>query len=185
MIVALAAISNVRHRVEPTLSIDTIVTPRCERLYSTAIPRTFASGTAARDLATETIGLGFTFGAPCFDGLTATVFATWRFGVNAVPSFRIVYMPTRAVRRADRRSALASAQRCGARLRSGMDDPAVPHRDRAARREPAERRHHARPCKRSAVVRVGTSRCGFRLRGAWHDAARQSGRYDSTTSAAQ
>ncbi|WP_063800622.1 hypothetical protein [Burkholderia cepacia] len=96
MIVALVAISNVRHRVEPTLSIDTIVTPRCERLYSTAIPRTFASGTAAGDLETETIGLGFTFGAPCFDGLTATVFATWRFGVNAVPSFRIVSMLTRA-----------------------------------------------------------------------------------------
>ncbi|WP_230953577.1 hypothetical protein [Burkholderia cepacia] len=185
MIVELAAISIVRHRIERTLSIDTIVTPRCERLYSTAIPCTFASGTTARDLATETIGLGFTFGAPCFGGLTATVFATWRFGVNAVPSFRIVSMPTRAVRRAGRRSALASAQRCGARFRSGMDDPAVPDRDRAARREPAERRHHVRPCKRSAVVRVGTSRCGFRLRGAWHDAARQSGRDGSTTSAAQ
>ncbi len=96
MIVELAAISIVRHRVEPTLSIDTIVTPRCERLHSTAIPCTFASGTAAGDLATETIGLGFTFGAPCVAGVTATVFATWRFGVNAVPSFRIVSMLTRA-----------------------------------------------------------------------------------------
>ena len=96
LVVALAAIFIVPHRIERTLSIDTIVTPRCKWFRSTAIPCTFASGTAAGDLATETIGFGFTFGALCFGELIATVFAMWRFGVNAVPSFRIVYMLTRA-----------------------------------------------------------------------------------------
>ena len=74
--VALAAIFFVWHRVEGTLSIDTIVTPRRELFYWAAILCTFALGTAAGDLATEALGLGFTLGALCFGGLIAAVFVT-------------------------------------------------------------------------------------------------------------
>ncbi|KVK86232.1 hypothetical protein WS90_08155 [Burkholderia cepacia] len=73
--VALAAIFFVWRRVERMLSIDTSVTPRCERFDRAAIPCMFAPCTAAGDLATETIGLGFTFGTPCSGRLIATVFA--------------------------------------------------------------------------------------------------------------
>lgn len=89
------------------------------------------------------------------------------------------------VRRLGRQSARAGTHPSRTRFRSSMRDPAVPDRDRAARREPAERRHRARPCKRRAIARAGTFRCGFRVRGAWHGAARQSGRYDGATRAAR
>jgi uncharacterized membrane-anchored protein len=93
--VALAAIFFVWHRVEGTLSIDTIVTPRRELFYWAAILCTFALGTAAGDLATEALGLGFTLGALCFGGLIAAVFVMWRLGVNAVLAFWIAYILTR------------------------------------------------------------------------------------------
>ncbi|VWD55703.1 membrane protein [Burkholderia lata] len=93
--IGLAAIFFVWHRVEGTLSIDTIVTPRRELFYWAAILCTFALGTAAGDLATEALGLGFTFGALCFGGLIAAVFAAWRLGANAVLAFWIAYILTR------------------------------------------------------------------------------------------
>lgn len=55
-----AAIFFVWHRVEGTLSIDTIVTPRPELFSCAAVLCTFAPRTAAGDLATEALGLGFT-----------------------------------------------------------------------------------------------------------------------------
>ena len=48
--------------VEQTLSIHTIVTRRRELFYWAAILFTFALGTAAGDLATEALGLGFQLG---------------------------------------------------------------------------------------------------------------------------
>jgi uncharacterized membrane-anchored protein len=47
---------------ERTLSIQTIVTTRRELFYWAAILFTFALGTAAGDLATEALGLGFNVG---------------------------------------------------------------------------------------------------------------------------
>ncbi|KVK82021.1 hypothetical protein WJ47_33510 [Burkholderia ubonensis] len=93
--VALATIFFVWHRVEGTLSIDTIVTPRRELFYWAAILCTFALGTAAGDLATEALGLGFTVGALCFGALIAAVFAMWRLGIDAVLTFWIAYILTR------------------------------------------------------------------------------------------
>jgi uncharacterized membrane-anchored protein len=47
-------------RTERSLSIRAIVTPRREWFYGTTVLCTFALGTAAGDLATEALGLGFT-----------------------------------------------------------------------------------------------------------------------------
>lgn len=91
----LAAIFAVWYRVERTLSIHDIVTRRRELFYWTAILCTFALGTAAGDLATEALGLGFTWGAVSFGALIATTYAAWRIGGNAVLTFWIAYILTR------------------------------------------------------------------------------------------
>jgi uncharacterized membrane-anchored protein len=80
---------------ERTLSIRTIVTRRRELFYWTVILLTFALGTAAGDLATETLGLGFRVGAIVFGGLIALTFAAYRFGANAVLTFWVAYILTR------------------------------------------------------------------------------------------
>ncbi len=93
--VALAAIFWVWHRVERTLSIHDIVTRKRELFYWSAILCTFALGTAAGDLATEALGLGFGWGAVSFGALIATACAAWRLGGNAVLTFWLGYILTR------------------------------------------------------------------------------------------
>ena len=93
--VALAAIFFVWYRVERTLSIHDIVTRRRELFYWSAIVCTFALGTAAGDLATEALGLGFTWGAVAFGALIGITYAAWRMGGNAVLTFWIGYILTR------------------------------------------------------------------------------------------
>ncbi|GKS92161.1 hypothetical protein [Acidovorax sp. SUPP2539] len=93
--VALAAIFFVWYRVERTLSIHDIVTRRRELFYWSAILCTFALGTAAGDLATEALGLGFTLGAVAFGALIGITYAAWRMGGNAVLTFWIGYILTR------------------------------------------------------------------------------------------
>lgn len=93
--VALAAIFFVWYRVERTLSIQDIVTRRRELFYWSAILCTFALGTAAGDLATEALGLGFTWGAVAFGALIGITYAAWRMGGNAVLTFWIGYILTR------------------------------------------------------------------------------------------
>jgi hypothetical protein len=60
--IALAVTFAVWYAVERTLSIHTIFTRRRELFYWTAILFTFALGTAAGDLATEALQLGFRLG---------------------------------------------------------------------------------------------------------------------------
>lgn len=91
----LAAIFAVWYGVERTLSMHDIVTPRRELFYWLAILCTFALGTAAGDLATEALGLGFVWGALVFGGLIAGSYAAWRFGGNAVLTFWLAYILTR------------------------------------------------------------------------------------------
>ncbi|WP_024972378.1 membrane protein [Ralstonia pickettii] len=91
----LAAIFFVWYRVERTLSIHSIVTRRRELFYWAAILCTFALGTAAGDLATEALGLGFTWGAVVFGTFLGLTYAAWRFGGNAVLTFWIAYILTR------------------------------------------------------------------------------------------
>ena len=80
---------------ERTLSIHTIVTTRRELFYWTAILFTFALGTAAGDLATEVLGLGFQLGVLVFGALIAAITAAYYLGVNAVLAFWLAYVLTR------------------------------------------------------------------------------------------
>jgi len=93
--VLLAATFIVWYRTERTLSIHEIVTPRRESFYWATVLCTFALGTAAGDLATEALGLGFTLGVGIFGVLLAATFAAWRMGGNAVLTFWIGYILTR------------------------------------------------------------------------------------------
>ena len=91
----LAGIFAVWFRLERSLSIHQIFTRRRELFYWCAILCTFALGTAAGDLATEAIGLGFTWGVVSFGTLIAIVYAAWRLGGNAVLTFWTGYILTR------------------------------------------------------------------------------------------
>lgn len=92
---ALAATFAAWFALERTLSIHSIVTSRREFFYWTAILFTFALGTAAGDLATEAIGLGFNLGVVVFGALIAVVTAAYYLGANAVACFWIGYILTR------------------------------------------------------------------------------------------
>ena len=83
------------YRTERTLSIRTIVTPRRELFYWLAILLTFALGTAAGDLATEELGLGFQWGVVTSGGLIGSVALAWRLGLNSVLAFWLGYILTR------------------------------------------------------------------------------------------
>lgn len=93
--VALAVIFAVWFGVERTLSIHSITTLRRELFYWMAILFTFALGTAAGDLATEALGLGFQVGVLVFGALIAFVALAWRLGLNAVFAFWVAYILTR------------------------------------------------------------------------------------------
>ena len=93
--VALAATFAVWYRTERTLSIHTIVTTRRELFYWTAILFTFALGTAAGDLATEALGLGFNIGVVTFGALIAAIGSAYYLRANAVLTFWLAYILTR------------------------------------------------------------------------------------------
>lgn len=92
---ALALIFAAWYASERTLSVHTIVTTRRELFYWAAILCTFALGTAAGDLATEALGLGFRVGVIAFGAGIAAVFIAWRFGLNSVLAFWLAYILTR------------------------------------------------------------------------------------------
>ncbi|MCU1758468.1 hypothetical protein NTD84_01865 [Pseudomonas sp. 14P_8.1_Bac3] len=81
--------------LEKNLSIREINTPRRELFYWSTVLCTFALGTAAGDLATEALGLGFTVGAVIFGALIAATLLAWRLGANVVLTFWIAYILTR------------------------------------------------------------------------------------------
>jgi uncharacterized membrane-anchored protein len=93
--VALAGTFAVWYSVERTLSIHTIVTTRRELFYWTAILFTFALGTAAGDLATEALQLGFRVGVVVFGALIALVALAYYRGANPILTFWIAYVLTR------------------------------------------------------------------------------------------
>ena len=92
---ALAATFAIWYGVERTLSIRTIVTTRRELFYWAAILFTFALGTAAGDLATEALGLGFQLGVIVFGVLIAFIAVFYTLGVNPVLTFWLAYILTR------------------------------------------------------------------------------------------
>jgi uncharacterized membrane-anchored protein len=91
----LAEIFAIWYDVERTLSIHTIVTRRRELFYWAAILLTFALGTAAGDLATEALGLGFQFGVVAFGALIAVIALAYNLGANPVLTFWLAYVLTR------------------------------------------------------------------------------------------
>jgi uncharacterized membrane-anchored protein len=92
---ALAATFAVWFAVERTLSIRSIVTTRRELFYWAAILFTFALGTAAGDLATEALALGFQLGVVVFGVLIGFVAVFYHLGANPVLAFWLAYILTR------------------------------------------------------------------------------------------
>lgn len=87
------AIWSIRER---TLSIHTIFTRRREAFYWVAILFTFALGTAAGDLITEGLGLGYLLGVILFGSLIGViVIARFAFHANVVFCFWAAYILTR------------------------------------------------------------------------------------------
>jgi uncharacterized membrane-anchored protein len=81
---------------EKTLSIHSIVTSRRESFYWLTILFTFALGTAAGDLFSETYQLGYGLSALIFGALIAVVaIARYRLGVSEVTTFWAAYILTR------------------------------------------------------------------------------------------
>lgn len=81
---------------ERTLSIHSIVTRPREAFYWLAILFTFALGTAAGDLVSEALGLGYLLAAILFAAVIAAVaLAYFVFKANAVVCFWIAYVLTR------------------------------------------------------------------------------------------
>jgi len=91
----LCAVFATWYRKERTLSISTIVTRKRELFYWTAILVTFALGTAAGDLATEAIGLGFSFGVLVFGILLFLMGCAAYLGANPMLIFWLAYILTR------------------------------------------------------------------------------------------
>ena len=91
----LAGIFTLWYRSERTLSILSIDTRRRELFYWAAILCTFALGTAAGDLATEALGLGFQIGVVAFAALIGLVIAARSLGANTVLAFWLAYILTR------------------------------------------------------------------------------------------
>ena len=84
------------YRSERTLSIHDITTPRREAYYWAAILFTFALGTAAGDLVSEQLGLGYALSGLIFGGgIAAITFAYYVLRLGAVPAFWIAYILTR------------------------------------------------------------------------------------------
>lgn len=83
------------YAIERNLSIKEIVTPRRELFYWTTVLCTFALGTAAGDLATEALSMGFTVGTLLFGALLAGTFAAWKLGANVILGFWTAYILTR------------------------------------------------------------------------------------------
>ena len=81
---------------ERTLSIHTIFTTRREGFYWLAVLFTFALGTAAGDLLSERLSLGYALAVGIFAAAIAVVaVAHYRFALNAVAAFWAAYILTR------------------------------------------------------------------------------------------
>lgn len=94
--VALAITFVAWHRSEHTLSIHEITTPRREAYYWLAILFTFALGTAAGDLVSEQLGMGYMVAGVVFGGLIALITAGYYAAlIGPVLAFWSAYVLTR------------------------------------------------------------------------------------------
>lgn len=93
---AVAAALLLWRRTEGSVSVHSITTRRRELFYWATVAATFALGTAAGDLAADTLGLGYRDAALVFAGLMLVVAAAWRLRLLApVPAFWTAYVLTR------------------------------------------------------------------------------------------
>jgi uncharacterized membrane-anchored protein len=93
---ALGATFAVWYLSEKTLSIHSVFTTRRELFYWAAILFTFALGTAAGDLVSEKMNLGYLTSALIFGSLIgATTLAYYRLNLNATLAFWMAYILTR------------------------------------------------------------------------------------------
>ncbi len=94
--VVLAAVFISWYRVEGTLSIHTVDSPRRELFYWAAVVATFAMGTAVGDLTATTFGLGYFVSALLFAAVIAVpAIGYFRFRWNAIFCFWFAYVATR------------------------------------------------------------------------------------------
>jgi uncharacterized membrane-anchored protein len=94
--VVLAVVFVAWSRIEGTLSIHSIVTPRRELFYWATVMATFALGTAAGDLTANTVGLGYLTSAVLFAALLAVPAVGYsRFHLNPILAFWTAYVLTR------------------------------------------------------------------------------------------
>jgi uncharacterized membrane-anchored protein len=95
-VVALAAVFLLWQRLEKTLSIHSITTPRRELFYWLAVVTTFALGTAVGDLTATTLHLGYLGSGVAFAVLIALPPLARRFaGLGPVATFWAAYVLTR------------------------------------------------------------------------------------------
>jgi uncharacterized membrane-anchored protein len=93
---ALVVVFAVWYRVEKTLSIHTIDSPRREAFYWLTVVTTFALGTAAGDMTATTLHLGYFVSGVLFTVLIAVPAVAHRwFGLNAIVAFWFAYIVTR------------------------------------------------------------------------------------------
>lgn len=94
--IALVAVFVTWQRVERTLSIHSVDTPRREAFYWAAVVATFALGTAAGDLTAITVKLGYFGSILLFAAVILVPCAGYRWwGWNSIFSFWFAYVITR------------------------------------------------------------------------------------------
>jgi uncharacterized membrane-anchored protein len=94
--IILALVFRTWYRVEGTLSIHSITTPRRELFYWAAVLATFALGTAAGDLTAVTVGIGYFGSILLFAAIIAIpAFGYFRAGMNSILAFWFAYVVTR------------------------------------------------------------------------------------------
>lgn len=94
--IALVIIFFVWYKVEKSLSIHSIYTPKREMFYWAAILLTFALGTAAGDLLGESVGLGYWLSAVIFGvAILIVTLGFYVFKLNGILSFWMAYILTR------------------------------------------------------------------------------------------
>lgn len=95
---SLAIIFAVWYKVEKTLSIHSIITPRRELFYWATVITTFAFGTAAGDMTAVTFNLGYLDSGIIFAFLFILPLIAYKFfSVNEVATFWFAYIMTRPV----------------------------------------------------------------------------------------
>lgn len=94
--IVLAVVFRAWYRVEGTLSIHSIHTPRRELFYWAAVLATFALGTAAGDLTATTFGLGYFGSIWLFAAIIAIpAIGYFRLGMGSILAFWFAYVMTR------------------------------------------------------------------------------------------